>query len=321
VGLGLAITKQVVEMMGGQIELQSELGQGSVFRLTLPFATCGGLRDPSAALGEVRVLIVDDNATNRSILREYLGSWGCRTAEAASARQALVLLQEAARHGQPFRVALVDMQMPEADGAMLARWIRADAQLRDLLLISLTSAPVAGEAARLHEIGYAEYLQKPIRQSHLYDILVAALRPRPAPESARRILLAEDNEVNRTIALRILACAGYDADSVSDGRQAVEAVCHGGYDLVLMDIQMPEMDGFEATAEIRRRLAPSACPPIVAMTANALEGDRDRCLLAGMNDYIAKPIRLEELRTTVERWIGPPAARGERLDTSSRPQA
>jgi PAS domain S-box-containing protein len=330
-GLGLAICKQLVERMGGQIEVESELGRGTLFSCTIPFSVLPGVgrtEEPEFSLRGRRVLVVDDNATNRMILCRYLESWGCLAQEAVSAFEALEALREAARRREPFDGALVDMQMPDADGSTAGRWIKQDPLIRNTILVSLTSAPLPGDAARLREAGYEEFLHKPVRQSHLYDALIALLHPvspPPAPKQRAtrrpgkgRILLAEDNEVNRTIALRLIERAGYRADAVVNGRQAVDAVCEGAYDLVLMDIQMPEMDGIEATAEIHRRLGTPDSPPIIALTANAAESDRDRCFVVGMNDYLAKPIRRDELLEALRRWIGPPD--GLQLAPAAQPE-
>ena len=365
-GLGLTISKQLVEMMGGQICVDSEPGRGSTFCFTVPFEkqlpAAPATQRPATAqppetaepdrdfLAALRVLVVDDHATNRLILTKMLSAFGCEVAAVESAKAALEQLRQAQAAGQPFALAIIDMQMPEMDGEALGRAIKSDAAIQSTALIMLTSIGRRGDFERLQEAGFAGYLIKPVRQSSLYDTLVDIVHqgqvavnevPQKKPLGAGRqqrnhfakangmakrggatgldktiagkpirILLAEDNAINQKVALRILENAGYRADAVGDGREAVEALVRIRYDLVLMDVQMPEMDGFEATREIRQRESRSQvrCIPIIAMTAHAMVGDRERCLEAGMDDYVSKPIRAEELIAVIERYTPSRAA-------------
>ncbi|TMK99331.1 MAG: response regulator, partial [Actinobacteria bacterium] len=315
-GLGLAISKRLAEEMDGRMWAESRSGQGSTFHLAIKAdAATGPLASEELEaipeLGGKRVLIVDDNATNREILRRQAESWGMVPQEAASPSEAL----EYVRRGDPFEIAILDMQMPEMDGLALAGEIRRHRSAKDLPLVMLTSlgyrdpSPQGGE--------FAAYLTKPIRPSHLYDALIGIFAPQmalqkvplpgsrtvtPAAERPQlRILLAEDNAVNQRVALLLLEKLGYRADVAADGREALEALERQPYDVVLMDVQMPEMDGLEATRRIVERWPGPDRPRIVAMTAGATEADRKACLAAGMNDYVSKPIREEELAAALSR--------------------
>jgi CheY-like chemotaxis protein/HPt (histidine-containing phosphotransfer) domain-containing protein len=324
-GLGLAISRELIDLMGGEIGVESTFGKGSTFWFRIELERDLGAPElpPLDSLKGFRVLIVDDNATNREVLRRQLASWGIATSEASDGPAALAVLRNARRNGIDFDAALVDMQMPGMDGEALAHVINDDADLAKTRLILLSSLEIAPRAGSPSAAGFAGSLPKPISAPRLYDLLTSVLKARPVnsvttvePEPLlenyavppqTRILLVEDNPVNQLVALGILKLFGAHAEVASNGEEAIQALATTRYNLVLMDALMPVMDGLEATRRIRSGQSSALDPsvPIVAMTAHVREEDRQRCLAAGMNDYVAKPVRREALAAALHRQLSP----------------
>ena len=314
-GLGLAIAAQIIELMGGRIWVEDRPGGGSIFSFTATFHPQPAGAEPPRpwqSLTHLPVLIVDDNATNRRILEDVLTNWQMRPTAVGSGSEALETLRDAAQEARPFAVVLLDGHMPHMDGFAVAEHIQKDQHLAHLKIIMLTSAGTPQDVERCRKLGIAGYLTKPVKQSELFDSLVTVMGE-PAPEPARlkrrrkgglrksfRVLLAEDNAINQMLATRVLEKLGHAVTVVGNGREALRRVQAGGFDLVVMDVQMPEMDGLEATAAIREwERTAGGHIPILAMTAHVMQGDRDRCFAAGMDAYVPKPIRTAELSEAI----------------------
>jgi signal transduction histidine kinase/CheY-like chemotaxis protein len=325
-GLGLTITSRLVRMMGGKIWVESELGHGSKFHFMARLGIADakpvvvGTAAPPEILSGVRVLVVDDNQTNRRILEGMLKRWNMKAISVEGGEAALAQLSVAQETGEPFGLILMDMHMPGMDGFELTERIRQGPHPSTVTIMMLTSAGHRGDAARCQELGIAAYLLKPIRQSELREAIARVLGAREQhgaiplitryslqdarePSASLHVLLAEDNRVNQRLATRLLEKRGHSVVVAADGREALAAIEKEGFDLVLMDLQMPEMDGFEATVAIREKeRAGGARLPIVALTAHAMKGDREKCLAAGMDGYLTKPIRTPELDEVLKKY-------------------
>lgn len=324
-GLGLSISKRLVELMGGQIGVESTLGQGATFWFVInlqkqPEPTPIHQATPEDIRG-LRVLIIDDNETNRKILTHQLHAWSLHSDAVKSGKEALQILREAAGTGEPYQLGLLDFNMPEMDGIELAHEIKADPTIQNLPLILLTSSGERGDAEKSRQAGIAAYLSKPVKQSLLFSCISTVMGNKLQEQRNHqselitqhslseverrriRILLAEDNPVNQKVAVMLLTRMGYQVDVAENGLQAIDMLQQAEYGLILMDCQMPVMDGFRATATIRKLQGDLANVPIIAMTANAMEGDRERCLAAGMDDYVPKPVKPEQLFKAIEQHV------------------
>ncbi len=343
-GLGLAISAQLAGLLGGRMGVSSEQGKGSDFWFTAKLEKQQEVSVSEPALpvdlNGMRVLIVDDNATSREILSTRMTAWGMRPGEAVDGGEALNLLLRAAEGGDPYRLAVIDMKMPGMDGEALGRAIQAEPRIAGTRMVLLTSMGARGDARRYSGIGFAGYLTKPVRHQDLRGVLSLAMGERKPEESAvaalatrhlaretmpvftgrrARILLVEDNIINQRVALRFLKKLGLSADAVADGQEALRALESIPYDIVLMDCQMPIMDGYEATRAIRDPRSSRWDPdiPVIALTAHAMQGDKEKCLAAGMNDYLTKPISQQQLAEAIEKWL----PGGERGDEGGEPEA
>jgi CheY-like chemotaxis protein len=332
--LGLSISAQLVKAMGGEIGVDSELGKGSRFWFTVRMAKTAPAEQidlpPRADLRGLRICLVDSQRAPRQVLERYLSEWGMRCVFAESGAHAHTLLTQAAEIGEPFDLVLLSDQLAGITWMDFARLLSSDPALCATRLVLVASVGHRGDAIKAREAGLAAYLAQPVDQSQLFDCLAMVMRSSVGEDtgidlplitkhslaetkatSALRLLIADDNIINQKVAARILEKLGYRVDVVANGQEALDALTQIPYAAVFMDCQMPELDGFSATAEIRRREASSSTPhrlPVIAMTANAMQDDRKRCLAAGMDDYISKPVTAKALREALARWVTPASA-------------
>jgi len=323
-GLGLAISKQLAEMMGGKIDYTSEQGAGSEFWFEVPLNKASGTQVVSAFPGNeltgIRALFIDDNDTNRRLLAHQMAGWGVKLATAEGGIEGLTMLHQAVADGEPFDIVILDMHMPHMDGLEVARLIKKDETINKTCMVMLTSVGVRGDARLARQAGVKIYLTKPVRQLDLYNSLVAMMTGDQAEEdhlitqysfkeeSTRfnaKVLVAEDNVINQQVAMGVLLKLGCDVDLTLNGQEALDYFEKNSYDIVFMDCQMPRMDGYKATTEIRRmeNIRAGTRIPVIALTANALTGDREKCLAAGMDDYISKPFSQRQIAKVLKTWL------------------
>ena len=331
IGLGLSIARRIVKVLNGQIDFESEPGKGSTFWFTAQFEASPKAitRDekkvyPVDKLAGKRILVVDDNETNRRLMQVFLDNWKCEHETAEDGYTALEKLQQAKTAGKPFDLAVVDMQMPGMDGQMLGKKIKADNEINDVLLVMMSSIGHRGDAAKIKESGFAAFLTKPVNKNRIYRCLVEVINSkivnesRPEiitkhslAESRVRVLIVEDNIINQKVAKKMLEKMDCRVHCVANGIEALAAVKSMPFDLVFMDCMMPEMDGFEATREIRKMDGEIKNIPVIALTAAVRDEDKEMCFLSGMNDYMSKPISQNTLSAKLRKWSQPNISSGD----------